>query len=70
MTKAFHILREKFQHAVAKVAPAFEAVAVICQYKVENDEPLFDILVDDVINGGPDVDNDNDDWEIFEPGDI
>ena len=44
MTKNFQILRERFRHSVKKVARAFESVAVICQYKIEREEPLFDIL--------------------------
>lgn len=51
MTKSSQILRHLFRHNVEeKIAVAFEAVAVICPYKVENEELLYDILIDDVLN--------------------
>ena len=51
MTKSFQILWQLFCHNVKeKIAVAFEAVAVVCQYKVENKEPLYDILIDNVLN--------------------
>ena len=49
MTKSFQILRQAFRHNVEeKIGIAFEAVAVICQYKIEVEEPLYDILIEDV----------------------
>ena len=51
--KTFKILSNRFCHGVQKIGSSFELVAVICQYKNEVDEPLFDILVDDVVFGGP-----------------
>ena len=29
---------------------AFESVSVICQYKVEVDEPMFDVLIEESIH--------------------
>ena len=54
MCKTFKILSGRFRHGVQKIASAFESVAVICEYKIEADEPLFDVLVEDVVLGGPD----------------
>ena len=51
MTKSFQILRQMFRHKLSKIGIAFEAVAVICQYKVEREEPMYDVLVEDVLNG-------------------
>ena len=50
MTKCFQILRQAFCHGVGKIGIAFEAVAVVCQYKIEAEEPLYDILIDDVLH--------------------
>ena len=44
MTKSFQILRERFRHGPGKIGIAFESVAVICQYKIEAEEPLWDVL--------------------------
>jgi hypothetical protein len=44
MTKSFQILRERFRHGPGKIGIAFEAVAVICQDKIEAEEPLWDVL--------------------------
>ena len=50
MTKTFKILRERFRHCVGRFPVAFEAVCVICQYKIESDEPLYDVLIEDILN--------------------
>ena len=50
MTKVFKILSGRFRHPLHKFPVAFEAVCVICQYKIESDEPLYDILVEDLLN--------------------
>lgn len=60
MTKSFQILRERFRHGTGKVGRAFEAVAVICQYKIEAEEPLWDVLVEDVLKEDSDSDSDSD----------
>ena len=43
MTKTFEILRNCFRHGIGKIGAAFESVAVICQYKIETDKPLYDL---------------------------
>ena len=50
MTKVFQILAGRFRHPERKFGTAFEAVCVICQYKLENEMPLYDVLVEAVIN--------------------
>ena len=50
MTKCFQILRQAFCHGVGKIGIAFEAVAVVCQYKIAAEEPLYDILIDNVLH--------------------
>ena len=51
MLKKFRILSDCFRHRVDKIAPAFESIAVICQYKIEREEPLYDVLIEDVVFG-------------------
>ena len=63
MTKTFRIRSGRFRHCVGKIARAFESVAVISQHKIEADEPLYDVLVDDIVFGGPQeliIDDDGD----------
>ena len=43
-------MRQAFCYGVGKIGTAFEAVAVVCQYKIEAEEPLYDILIDDVLH--------------------
>ena len=50
MTKVFESLSGRFRHSVEKFPIVFEAVCVICQYKTEFEQPLYDILVEDVLN--------------------
>ena len=38
----------RFRHSTTKFGVCFEAVCVLCQYKLENDRPLFDVLVEDI----------------------
>lgn len=61
MTKTFDILAGRFRHDESKFPLAFEAVCVLCQYKVENELPLYDVLIEAVVNA--DVDSDDDDSE-------
>jgi hypothetical protein len=64
ITKTFKILQGPFRHGPNKIARAFEAVSIICQYKIKRDEPLFDILIDDVLNGNDeDLDSDMEDMD-------
>ena len=46
MTKVFKCLNQRFCHNEERFAVAFEAVAVICQYSIEYDKPLYHILVE------------------------
>jgi hypothetical protein len=48
LTKRYRVLRGPFRHGVDAFATSFEAVCVLCQYQIE-DEPLFDVLIDDVL---------------------
>lgn len=73
LIKVFEVLAGRFRHSEAKFGMAFEAVCVLCQYKLENEMPLYDILIQDVIdaqdddstlitylNGSDDSDSDSD----------
>ena len=44
MLKEFSTLADQFRHEQDKFEVCFEAAAVICQYRLENGEPLYDIL--------------------------
>jgi len=44
--KVFKVLENRFRHGVEKHKGVFEAVAVICQYDMENGHPLMDAHVD------------------------
>lgn len=41
--KNFQCLKQQFRHKEQKHQQCFEAVAVICQYQLENGSPLFDV---------------------------
>lgn len=41
--KSFQCLDVRFRHDIKKHKMAFEAVAVVCQYQMENGSPLFDV---------------------------
>jgi hypothetical protein len=49
MTKNFDCLSGRFRHSVDRFKNCFEAVGVICQYQIENDQPLYDVLIDDLM---------------------
>jgi hypothetical protein len=49
MTKNFDCLSGKFRHSVDRFKNCFEAVCVIAQYQLENNRPLYDVLIDDGI---------------------
>jgi hypothetical protein len=51
MTKVFQILAGRFHHSAEQFASAFTAVCVLCQYKLRNETPLYDILISAVIDG-------------------
>lgn len=44
MLKEFSSLDNQFRHSQMKFDVCFEAVCVICQYRMEHGEPLFDLL--------------------------
>ena len=44
MLKEFSTLVDAFRHEQEKFKVCFEAAAVICQYRMEHGEPLYDIL--------------------------
>jgi hypothetical protein len=58
--KVFRILSGHFLHSIDKLSIAFEAVCVICQFKLETDVPLFDILIQQVIDKEEGLDDDSD----------
>ena len=43
MLKTFDCLDSRFRHGKDKLCACVEAVAVVCQYKMEFGEPLYDI---------------------------
>jgi hypothetical protein len=49
MTKNFDCLSGRFRHSVERFSQCFEAVCVICQYQLEMGDPLYDILIEGVI---------------------
>jgi hypothetical protein len=50
MLKEFDSLAGRFRHDEDKLKLAFEAVAVLCQYKLENELPLYHVLVQAVVD--------------------
>lgn len=44
MLKEFSSLDNQFRHKQANFEVCFEAACVVCQYRLENGEPLFDLL--------------------------
>ena len=51
MTKVFQILAGRFHHSKEQFASAFTAVCVLCQYKLQHETPLYDVLIPAVIDG-------------------
>jgi hypothetical protein len=50
LTKAFNCLSGRFRHSVDRFTNCFEAVCVICQYQVEMDCPLFEVLIEELMD--------------------
>ena len=48
LIKDFQITLQRFRHSDECFEAAFEAVCVLCQYKVEEENPLFDVLIQSV----------------------
>ena len=44
MLKEYCALFDQFRHQQEQFKVCFEAIAVLCQYRMENGEPLFDLL--------------------------
>ena len=45
MLKEYGVLKQQFRHhSIEKFAMCFEAVSVICQYRMEHGEPLYELL--------------------------
>jgi hypothetical protein len=49
LTKAFDCLSGRFRHSVDRSANCFEAVCVICQYQIEMECPLFEVLIEELM---------------------
>lgn len=49
MIKTFDCLKGRFRHSVAQFGTCFEAACVICQYQMENGKPLYNILIEDIM---------------------
>jgi hypothetical protein len=50
MTKCFGCVSGRFRHGVDYFATYFEAICVTCQYQLEDDMPLFDVLIEDIMD--------------------
>jgi hypothetical protein len=50
MTKRFGCLKGRFRHSVKRFATCFEAICVICQYQCEMEQPLYDVLIEDIMD--------------------
>jgi len=48
LIKNFDITNKRFNRNHQRFEVAFEAVCVLCQYKIEIETPLYDILIEDV----------------------
>jgi hypothetical protein len=48
--KVFNSLSGRFRHGAARCKSCVEAVAVICQYDLELGNPLWDILIEDILD--------------------
>ena len=49
LTICFDCLSGRFRHSVDRFKNCFEAVCVICQYKIEIEVPLYDIQIDELL---------------------
>lgn len=57
MTKTFDCLSGRFRHNEEKFRDAFEGVCTLCQYKLQHEVPLYDVLVQPVIDAAGLVDS-------------
>ena len=56
MLKEFSSLQNQHRHSQAGFEVCFEAAAVVCQYRMEMGEPLFDVLSGVAFDGGEPMD--------------
>jgi DDE superfamily endonuclease len=49
LIKRYRCLRGPFRHGADSFAYHFEAICVLCQYEIEFDTPLFDVLIEDIM---------------------
>ena len=49
MVKRFDCLSSRFRHSADWLEDCFEAVCVVCQHQCDFDQPLFDVLVDGLL---------------------
>jgi len=59
--KTYESLGSRFRHNKEKFKSLFEAIAVLCQYEMENGMPMYDILIPAVL----DADEYHDEIEIL-----
>jgi hypothetical protein len=50
MTKRFNCIDGRFRHGPQKFAICFEAICVLCQYQMEQEQPLYDVLIQDIVD--------------------
>lgn len=50
MIKQFDCLKGRFRHSADRLQTCVEAACVVCQYKMEMGDPLYDILIEAVVN--------------------
>jgi len=50
LLKKNQILDTRFRHGLEKFGCAFEACCVVAQYRIQEEIPLYSILIDDVVN--------------------
>ena len=55
LLKRFDCLSGRFRHGVDRLGHCFEAVLVICQYQIETTSPLFNVLIQDVLDKIPEA---------------
>mmetsp|Transcript_60019 Transcript_60019/g.147531 ORF Transcript_60019/g.147531 Transcript_60019/m.147531 type:complete len:123 (+) Transcript_60019:201-569(+) len=51
MTKVYRILKGPFRHGADQFATCFEAISVLCQYKLDyGHDYLYDVLIEDILD--------------------
>lgn len=49
MTKRFGALDGRFRHGPKQFQYYFESICIICQYQIENSSPLYDVLIEAIL---------------------